>query len=364
MVINFTGDIALQKPNDVVVDKQLADIFIKADYNVAGFEVPITAERQIAEPKSGPSLSQSSETVELLKSLKFNVFALANNHIFDYGLEGFNHTKTLLSEVGQVVGAGKWDEAYTPLILEKDDIKVGIMSLTEQQFGTLYNEEECKYGCAWVNHRSANKIVRDLKLKTDYVILLIHAGLEMLDAPLPEWRIRYRELIDEGADVIAGSHPHVVQGYEKYNRGLIFYSLGNFAFQSSKKMDDRWWNGGLLSLEIDNKEVKPTVYGTHFDNTNLQLLPNEEWSQSFKSLNNIINKETYSDYVDSKCLDRLPEYHNLFAMGGAIFPDRMILKNIARWFLGRCNSLHLLNNLQCESHRWCISRALRVKYNK
>lgn len=61
--------------------------------------------------------------------------------------------------------------------------------------------------------------------------MIAHAGLEDEDIPLPEWRERYRELIDVGCDVIIGGHTHMVQGCEIFKEKLICYSLGNFVFE-------------------------------------------------------------------------------------------------------------------------------------
>ena len=70
----------------------------------------------------------------------------------------------------------------------------------------------------------------------------------------------------------------------------------------------------------------------------------------------------YLAYVESACMKWMDSYNMLFSMGGYIHPDKKLIKSIVRWLLGRCRSVHALNNLQCESHRWTISRAMRL-YN-
>jgi poly-gamma-glutamate capsule biosynthesis protein CapA/YwtB (metallophosphatase superfamily) len=80
-------------------------------------------------------------------------------------------------------------------------------------------------GCSWINHHRFNSIIKEAKTKVDYLIAITHAGLEMVDLPLPEWRDIYREMINMGCDAIVGGHPHVPQGYEIYNGKPIFTVL-------------------------------------------------------------------------------------------------------------------------------------------
>jgi hypothetical protein len=61
------------------------------------------------------------------------------------------------------------------------------------------------------------------------------------------------------------------------------------------------------------------------------------------------------------CLRHLADYYKLCSMGGYIHPDGHILKSIVRFLRGNCRSVHMLNNLQCESHRWTFARALRLR---
>ena len=110
-----------------------------------------------------------------------------------------------------------------------------------------------------------------LKTKTkkelDYLFILPHDGIEYIDIPMPETIARYRDFIDYGADGVIGAHPHCPQGWEEYKGKPIFYSLGNFLFNSKEGYDYRAWNrphwyeglcvvmtinGGKLSWEVLN----------------------------------------------------------------------------------------------------------------
>ena len=118
-----------------------------------------------------------------------------------------NSIKTIGAELS-------FDKAYDPLVVNIKGIKFGFINASEAQFGALTTNES-ESGYAWINHKRINETVIHLKEveSVDYIIFFAHAGLEHYDIPLIEWRNRYKELCDLGADCVIGSHPHVPQGY-------------------------------------------------------------------------------------------------------------------------------------------------------
>ena len=88
-----------------------------------------------------------------------------------------------------------------------------------------------------MNDLKVNHIILDAKKELDYLFILPHAGVEYTDAPVPELIARYRDFIDYGADGVIASHPHCPQGWETYKGKPIFYSLGNFLFNSKNTYD-------------------------------------------------------------------------------------------------------------------------------
>jgi len=106
-----------------------------------------------------------------------------------------------------------------------------VSCLFQNGFGVINPENENSSGFAWINHPKSNKIVGESKKKVDFLIIQIHAGEEDLHLPQPEWRKRYKEIINLGADLIIGHHPHIPQPVEFYKGKMIVYSLGNFYFK-------------------------------------------------------------------------------------------------------------------------------------
>ena len=171
-------------------------------------------------------MGHNLECLELIKSSGFNIFNLSNNHIMDFGIHALKETIGFLKDYITVGAGTNFEEAYKMQVYEKEEIKIGFLSYSEWGFGALTNADE--QGYAWINHSKVNSLIRQNKTKVDFLVVQVHAGVEDTDLPLPEWRERYKLLIDHGADLIVGHHPHVPQGWEQYKEKYIYYSLGNF----------------------------------------------------------------------------------------------------------------------------------------
>ena len=143
--------------------------------------------------------------------------------------------------------------------MEKDGVKIGLIPLCySARFGVFDNyTDKDSLACAWINDLKVNHVIIEAKKEVDYLFILPHDGIEYIDIPLPETIARYRDFIDYGADAVIGSHPHCPQGWEEYKGKPIFYSLGNFLFNSksdySYRATDRphWYEGRCVVVEID-----------------------------------------------------------------------------------------------------------------
>lgn len=184
------------------------------------------------------------------------VYALANNHFMDYGLEGVKSSLEALDIAGaRYCGFGwKQSEARRGIIVkDSSGARLGIISCCERQFGGSFGEEAgvAEWG-PWVYGE-----LKRLREITDFVIVSSHAGIEMSPWPYPQLQEFYRSLIDLGADIVYGHHSHLPQGLEAYRKGLILYGLGNFAAEDEEYRDSYY---GLYSLgvrvEFIGKEFK------------------------------------------------------------------------------------------------------------
>ncbi len=238
--IFVSGDVVNYSHSDgKICHDDLAEIIKSADFAICNFEAPVSG-FGAPKPKAGPRHNQCPGTIEGLKKQGFDMLLLANNHIMDYGCDALEATLRIARENDfDTIGAGLNNmEAYKPLIKELDGVKIGMINACEAQFGVIDYFDRCtKAGYAWINHSRVDKNIIMLRQRCDFIIIFSHAGLEHYFIPQKEWRDRYRHFCDLGADVVVGSHPHVPQGYEIYKNSLIFYSLGNFYFDSPKYKD-------------------------------------------------------------------------------------------------------------------------------
>lgn len=226
------GDVVNTRNEDQICSADLIRIISDSDYAICNLEAPIEG---FGAPiiKSGVHIQNKKDTVRQLKECGFDLLLLANNHIKDFGRDGLAATIAEIERNGlEYLGAGlTFHDAYKPLIKEINGLRIGFINACEAQFGVLDGyEDDNSSGYAWINHRIIDANLRQLRSECDFVIVLPHAGLENFSVPQYQWRQRYRELCDLGADLVIASHPHVPQGYEHYKNTLIFYSLGNFYF--------------------------------------------------------------------------------------------------------------------------------------
>lgn len=366
------GDIVIKSNGNPIISDELKKIITSSDISICNFEAPIKSNGHPI-PKAGPHVYQSKSVINTIKNCGFDILSLANNHIYDYGETGLKDTLSEITKYGlDYIGAGlSFDEAYELTIKKIDDIKIGFLSFCEAEFGALL-EDDGRGGYAWINHQSVNNIVRKSKQKVDVLILIAHAGAEEVPLPLPEWRTRYRELCDFGVDVIIGHHPHVPQGWEKYNKSLIFYSLGNFYFDwgGFKKRADTSYS---VLLKLDNEKTDYKIITHKKINNCLEIINDESFNAYLNKLNTLL-KDNYSDISNKQSIylykTRYECYYKAYAMT-TCKNTRLISKLyriIKQLFFStkdtKDRELLLLHNVRIESHRFATQRALSLLTEK
>lgn len=370
MRIVVCGDFVCQDPENLQVDERLKAIFQQSDYVALNFEAPIAG---FGKPihKSGPALYQSPHSPCLLEELGVNIVLMANNHMMDYGKEGCLNSISAFKSTTTILGVGGLNDAYTICVVEKSGIKVGMLNFTHREFGVLGIDScDSDYGTAWVNHPNANRAVLEAKKHCDILIVLPHAGVEDILVPLPEWRARYKEFIDFGADIVIASHPHTPQGWENYKGKRIFYSLGNFFFSSfSKKHTDNWYKGLIVDIDIDSKhKISYTVHNTKFTDRYLEL-DNTSDSVSYNNyLCNLLSSDNcYQNCLNTSLMSLWPTYKLYNLRGLAAISPTLSFSQLIHTAYGLFKGIDyplLVNNYQCESHNWAITRILNLLNTK
>jgi poly-gamma-glutamate synthesis protein (capsule biosynthesis protein) len=173
---------------------------------------------------SSVSMRAAPEAVEGLTYAGFNILSLANNHILEHGQYALSETMKILSrhDIKYVGVNTDITKAREPLIVDAKGIKIAFLAYCLIPDQTAY-----------ISIDDPQEICDDVskaKLEADIVVVSLHWGNEYLEKPSPSQIRLAHQIIDAGADVILGHHPHVLQGVESYKGAIIAYSLGNFLF--------------------------------------------------------------------------------------------------------------------------------------
>jgi len=183
-----------------------------------------------------------------LKKCGFDILSIANNHSLDYGIDAFLDTQKHLLDAGiiPVGGGANIEEARKPQIFELNDIRIGFLAYTEMadiiwsyEHPMKLKATETKPGVAPFDPEIIVSDIKALSEKVDIVVVSLHWGTEYAYGPSQAQRQLAHQFVDEGADIILGHHPHVVQGVEVYKQGIIAYSMGNFIFDQNWSKNTR-----------------------------------------------------------------------------------------------------------------------------
>lgn len=357
------GDFRAKNPSIVKTDDMVRQLMHDCDYCICNFEAPVVSSG-IAIKKSGPLLDQDYKSPQLLEEMGFNVILLANNHIMDYGEEGCKATIAAFKR-SFTLGVGSSREAFQLKIIEREGVKIGMLSFVQHEFGVVESKnEKNSYGAAWINSPDVCDIIWEAKKSVDYLLIFPHAGVEHTDAPLPQWRTCYKKLVDWGADAIIASHPHCPQGWEVYKDRYIFYSLGNFYFDELDE-GELWHKSLAVEIDIDTC-LQYKTYNLQFDNEgSISIDISDKSKKHIDCINKLLSdQEAYEKYINKVCIEHYQgmKYGILRGVCGFTFFIRSYyaLRLFVLMMLRNKDELYLLNTIQNESHRWLIERYLKT----
>lgn len=203
------------------------------------------------------SLRADPRAIEGLKFAGFRVLSAANNHIYDWDRPALLDTVRRLREAGiEPVGAGANDlEAHHPVVVDLKGTKLAFLAYVgiEPKEATAGPDRP---GVAWLDSVRAIADIRFARQLADVVIVSLHWGVEYSPRPRPEQVKLAHQMVDAGADLVVGHHPHVVQPVEQYRGRSIAYSLGNFVFDQKDPATRR---GLMLKVTLRGKQVSEVV---------------------------------------------------------------------------------------------------------
>ena len=212
--------------------KKVKPFFEDADIVFGNLECPLSNDGPVRADKD-MALYAPLDSVSAIKYLNYNVLSLGNNHINDYGEEGLIKTIEILkSEKIPFFGAGRnIKEANREVIIERSGLKICFLGYTtsEEHVKSIIADADTA-GCVFYDINRIKEDINKVKNDSDIICISLHWGFENYLYPSLEQVKLAHQIIDAGAHIVIGHHPHVIQGFEKYKHGVIFYSLGNFFF--------------------------------------------------------------------------------------------------------------------------------------
>jgi poly-gamma-glutamate synthesis protein (capsule biosynthesis protein) len=238
------------------------------------------------------SFAADPAVVGALAAAGFDVLSLANNHTGDYGDGALRDTMRRLDHSPlRRVGAGVDAEAaWRPVVLTRDGIRIGFVAFNA--IGETPRATASQPGAAEVRMRPRTgpldrgdlkrltSTIEELTERADIVIGLPHWGDQYVNTPVPDQRRVGRAMLDAGADIVVGGHPHWVQGIQTHRGGLVVHSLGNFVFDMDFSQETEegvllelvWWGSKLMGARfvpyvIDDDYVPRLAHGPRAEAT-------------------------------------------------------------------------------------------------
>jgi poly-gamma-glutamate synthesis protein (capsule biosynthesis protein) len=243
------------EPGWAALFANVADVFEGVDFGFVNMETPVAPEHSHG---TKPFLFDAPiDLPEALKASGIKIVSFANNHVMDQGWAGFVETREHLNQIG-LLFVGTSDNtatAWQPVITEANGIKVGWLGMTRWLNGGRNPDKDDQPhvnffpypgesdGAPGADEATVLAAVKAARSQCDLLVISVHWGIEYATAPRPEDVDIAHKMMEAGATVIVGAHPHVLQPMETYKTQdgrdtLIFYSLGNFLSNQSRSYVD------------------------------------------------------------------------------------------------------------------------------
>ena len=244
---NFQGDYSAMFNN--------LDILKKADISFANLEGP--ASDQGKDKHNLYSFRMDPSVLSAISGSGISIVSLANNHMGDWGMSAFTDTMAGLkeNEISYTGAGANASEAEKPTIIEKNGMKIGYLAFSDvgpEGMNATYNSS----GILLANNPRFDEIISDASKQVDDLVVSFHFGEEYKTKHNARQAYLAHKAIDDGAKLVIGSHPHVVEDTETYKKGFIAYSLGNFIFD--QKFSTNTMAGMILEVKI-NKDGTMSV---------------------------------------------------------------------------------------------------------
>lgn len=278
----FTGDIGFDKymdgkwKDENLLDRDVYDYLKNTDHLIINVEGPLSLKTQEVRPNGVPSLlhTMNPEAIGFFNKIGADVWNICNNHIMDAGAQGIQDTLSYARENNILtLGAGmNIKEASRPVIFAEAG-GIGMIGVGYQRACRKASEDIP--GCfSWSDMELIKEAIDDIKKTCRWCIVVAHGGEEFTALPSPYTRQRYIDYLEMGADIVVGHHPHVPMNYETFPGKAIFYSLGNFIFDTDYQRSQFNTEFGLfMKLKFTEESFSFEPFGIKIDRENERIIP-------------------------------------------------------------------------------------------
>jgi poly-gamma-glutamate capsule biosynthesis protein CapA/YwtB (metallophosphatase superfamily) len=260
VVLAFAGDVHFTERTTALLDDPaaafgpIAGVLQAADLALVNLETAVT-ERGTPQPKRFHFRAPAA-AYQAVKAAGVDAVSLGNNHSLDYGVEGLADTLDNAGRAGvPAIGAGRdAAEAYRPWLVTVRRTRIAFLGISQvHELESTWNATDTRAGVAHARDATrALAAVRAAGTQADVVVVFMHWGKEGSDCPTDEMRSFARKLADAGADLIVGTHAHLLLGDGWLGGSYVAYGLGNFLW---------WWNDaysndtGVLRVTLRDSKV-------------------------------------------------------------------------------------------------------------
>lgn len=264
---------------------ETAALFREADFAAVNLECAVSLRGESVKPE-GYGFRSPPGNLESLLRAGIDAVSLANNHVLDFGYDAFSDTLRSLDDAGILyAGAGETltAAAAPALFYTENGTVVGFLAMTERLPFRSWRADADRGGLYVLDYDAIDAVcetVSAAKARCDILVVSVHWGTEYSGRVLQKQEEAARKMVDAGADLIFGHHPHLLQKIERYNNRLILYSTGNFLFF---KRDDFAGESAVFEIDMDqNGLIGLTLHPTFTVNCRAGLL--EEESERYRRI--------------------------------------------------------------------------------
>lgn len=336
--------------------KDIMPVVSGSDYSIINLEAPVVSREAFPIEKTGPNLKCNSKAIECLAQSGFKCVTLANNHFRDFGEVGIWDTLSSCEKFGidYVGGGASLQNAQEVLFKQLGGESLAIINCCENEWSIARGG---RGGSNPLDTVGISRCIKSSKKIANYVILIVHGGIELYPLPSPRMKDLYRFFIEQGADAVVNHHQHCFSGYEEYNGKPIIYGLGNFCFdhENPPSNPSLWGSGYMVQLVLSETvsfNLIPYVQCVG-DDSSVRLIDDKtEFNDRIRNLNSIIENDDLLRESFANCaLQHSSLVSTVLSPYSSDLFKRMLSRGFLPSFVNKQRVRRLLSYIQCESHR-------------